>query len=180
MPGTGARQRFSPTWSAGVICPPRPGVARIVQGSPGPGLGTGGGVHVGGALGAGDPRPGGRPGSGVSFSLVLAGDVVKHKKPAPDIYELAVARLGSDKRTTLAIEDSRNGLLAATSAGLACVITVSAYSDGEDFGEAALVVSSLGEVEGEATKVLSDRANVHPGDWVTLEDLEACMAGGAA
>jgi len=73
---------------------------------------------------------------------VLAGDVVRRKKPAPDIYELAVARLGADQRTTLVIEDSRNGLLAATGAGLPCVVTVSEYTAGEDFGEAALVVSS--------------------------------------
>ena len=112
------------------------------------------------------------------FALVLAGDVVRRKKPAPDIYELAVARLGADQRTTLVIEDSRNGLLAATGAGLPCVVTVSEYTAGEDFGEAALVVSSLGEVGGETTTVVQDRTSAPPGDWVTLADLEACMLSG--
>ena len=32
------------------------------------------------------------------FALVLAGDVVPKKKPAPDIYQLAVARLGVEPR----------------------------------------------------------------------------------
>jgi HAD superfamily hydrolase (TIGR01509 family) len=109
------------------------------------------------------------------FSLVLAGDVVEHKKPAPDIYKLAMARLGADPGTTLVIEDSRNGLLAATGAGLPCLVTVSEYTAGEDFAEAALVVSSLGEIGGEVTKVLENRTRARPGDWVTLEDLQACM-----
>ena len=113
------------------------------------------------------------------FALVLAGDVVRHKKPAPDIYELALARLGADVTTTLVIEDSRNGLLAARGAGLPCVITVSDYTAEEDFGEAALVVSSLGEVGGETTRVLQNRTSAQPGDWVTLADLEACMLSGA-
>ena len=34
-----------------------------------------------------------------AFSLVLAGDVVKAKKPAPDIYLLAAQRLGVRRPT---------------------------------------------------------------------------------
>lgn len=119
------------------------------------------------------------PAQASRFSAVLAGDVVEHKKPAPDIYELAKARLGASPGATLVIEDSRNGLLAATGAGLSCVITVSEYTAGEDFAEAELVVSSLGEAGGEVTKVLKNRTRAQPGDWVTLEDLEACMGNWA-
>ncbi len=109
------------------------------------------------------------------FSLVLAGDVVARKKPAPDIYELAIERLDADIGTTVVVEDSRNGLLAATGADLPCVITVNGYTAEENFHEAALVVSSLGEVGGEVTKVLENRSRARPGDWITLHDLEACM-----
>ena len=105
---------------------------------------------------------------------------MKNKKPAPEIYQLAVARLGADTARTLVIEDSRNGLVAATGAGLACVVTVSAYTVGEDFSEAALVVSSLGEIGGETTKILHNRTSAQPGDWVTLADLDACMPGRSA
>jgi HAD superfamily hydrolase (TIGR01509 family) len=115
------------------------------------------------------------PGEASRFSLVLAGDVVAHKKPAPDIYELALARLGADLRKVLVIEDSRNGLVAASGAGLACLVTVNGYTVGEDFSEAAMVVSSLGDIGGEATVVIANRAGVTPGDWVALGDLEACM-----
>ena len=80
---------------------------------------------------------------------VLAGDVVPAKKPAPDIYLLAIDRLGVDADDALVVEDSRNGLLAAVAAGLRCVVTVSGYTESEDHHEAVLVVSSLGDPGGE-------------------------------
>ena len=109
------------------------------------------------------------------FALVLAGDVVEHKKPAPDIYELAVSKLGADPQDTLVIEDSRNGLLAAVAAGLTCVVTVNGYTEREDFEEAVLVVSSFGEPGGERTTVLANRGRASPGDDIGLKDLEACL-----
>lgn len=109
------------------------------------------------------------------FALVLAGDVVPRKKPAPDIYALARERLGGDGRDTLVVEDSRNGLEAAAGAGLPCLVTVSSYTGDEDFSEAALVVSSLGDPGGEPTRVLANRSRAAPGEWVTLRDLEGCL-----
>lgn len=109
------------------------------------------------------------------FALILAGDVVPKKKPAPDIYKLAVARLGVESTEALVIEDSRNGLLAAVGADLPCVVTVSSYTEHEDFSEAALVVSSLGEPDGERTQVLANRGVPEPDDFVDLWDLQACL-----
>ena len=43
------------------------------------------------------------------------------------------------------VEDSRNGLLAAKSAGMHCVITTSGYTGGEDFSEADAVFDELGD-----------------------------------
>ena len=107
--------------------------------------------------------------------MVFAGDVVAHKKPAPDIYLLALDWLSLPPGQVLVVEDSRNGLMAATGAGLACVITVNDFTSDEDFGEAALVVSSLGDPGGEHTTVLANRSRAAPGDWVTLDDLAACF-----
>jgi HAD superfamily hydrolase (TIGR01509 family) len=109
------------------------------------------------------------------FAAVLAGDVVPRKKPAPDVYELALATLGADPSDALVIEDSRNGLEAAMGAGLRCVVTVNGYTEDEDFSEAVMVVSSLGDPGGERTRVLANRGAARPGDWVTVEDLEACL-----
>ena len=111
------------------------------------------------------------------FAEVLAGDVVPRKKPAPDIYELALERLDVRASEALVVEDSRNGLEAASGAGLRCVITVNGYTADEDFDEAVLVVSSLGDPDGERTRVLADRCRAEPRDWVTLRDLEACLDG---
>ena len=104
--------------------------------------------------------------------LILAGDVVAAKKPAPEIYDLAVARLQVAKAETIVIEDSRNGLLAAAGAGLACVITVSEYSAGEDFSESPLVVSGLGDPE-EPLTVIANRSHLSLGGELTLDDLTA-------
>jgi HAD superfamily hydrolase (TIGR01509 family) len=104
---------------------------------------------------------------------VFAGDVVPRKKPAPDIYQLALAALGADPAESLVIEDSANGVAAARGAGLPVVVTVSAYTAGEDFTGAALVVSCLGDPDGEHAEVLEAAAGVWPGDYVTLADLDA-------
>ena len=111
------------------------------------------------------------------FDLVLAGDVVAKKKPAPDIYLLALKRLAASASQTLVIEDSRNGLVAAVDAGLRCLVTVNGYTEDEDASEAVLVVTSLGDPGGEVTRILANRSSAHPREWVTLTDLEDCLQG---
>ena len=56
------------------------------------------------------------------FAAVCGGDEVAHGKPEPDIYLLAVERLGVSASTTLAFEDSGHGALAAIAAGLGVVV----------------------------------------------------------
>jgi HAD superfamily hydrolase (TIGR01509 family) len=109
------------------------------------------------------------------FDLLLAGDVVSRKKPAPDIYRLAIERLEVSPAEVLVIEDSQNGLLAAIGAGLRCLVTVSDYTAGEDFSEATMVVTSLGDPGGEATRVIANRSPARPGEWIMLADLQACL-----
>ncbi len=69
------------------------------------------------------------------------------------------------------VEDSSNGLRAALGAGLACVVTVSTYTVDEDFTGAALVVSSLGDPDGERATVLADPLRLEPAGVVRLADL---------
>jgi len=103
---------------------------------------------------------------------VFAGDIVPRKKPAPDIYLLALRELGVTAADAVVVEDSRNGLLAATGAGIACLVTVNDFTASEDFSEAVLVVSSLGDPgAGERTEVLANRGRATPGELVTLADL---------
>jgi beta-phosphoglucomutase-like phosphatase (HAD superfamily) len=107
---------------------------------------------------------------------VFAGDIVPAKKPDPAIYRLALAELGVPRDEAIVIEDSRNGLLAAVGAGLRCVVTLSSYTGEEDMREADLVVTSLGD-PGSPAQVVANRSAAHPGDQVTVADLEACLTG---
>ena len=91
------------------------------------------------------------------FDKILAGDVVKHKKPNPEIYQLAKDTLGVDPAECVVIEDNRNGLLAATGAGMKCLVTVNGYTLNEEYDEAELVVSCLGDPEGPEATVLSGK-----------------------
>ncbi len=109
-----------------------------------------------------------------SHFLVLAGDIVPKKKPAPDIYLLTLQRLGAAPDQALIVEDSRNGLLAAVAAGVRCVVTLSSYTWDEDMREALLVVSDLGEPNA-PMRVVANRSKAHPGAYITLADLAACL-----
>lgn len=79
------------------------------------------------------------------FDVIAAGDVVPAKKPAPDIYVLALRDLGLAAVDCLAFEDSDNGIRSSLGAGLKTVVTVNAYTRGQSFDGAALVLDSLGE-----------------------------------
>ncbi len=84
----------------------------------------------------------GRPASEI-FDVIASGDEVLHKKPDPEIYRLALARLELPAGAVIAFEDSRNGLLSATGAGIATVVAPGPYTRDQDFGEAALVVEEF-------------------------------------
>jgi HAD superfamily hydrolase (TIGR01509 family) len=79
------------------------------------------------------------------FEVIAAGDMVPHKKPAPDIYEYALEHLSLPPENCLAFEDTNNGLLSATQPGLKTIITVNDYTRQQDFSTATLVVSDFGE-----------------------------------
>ncbi len=79
------------------------------------------------------------------FEVIAAGSVVPEKKPAPDIYEYALASMELSPRACLAIEDSLNGLRSAQAAGVATLVTVNPYTEQQDFSGAALVLDHLGE-----------------------------------
>ncbi|HEY2268110.1 MAG TPA: HAD-IA family hydrolase [Streptosporangiaceae bacterium] len=150
--------------------PPRPGIARVI----GDALAAGWRVAVASTSAEPSVVATLRRAAGDELATqvkVFAGDIVTSKKPAPDIYLVALDWLGLPTGQVVVIEDSRNGLQAATGAGLATVITVNDLTKDEDFSEAALVVSSLGDPGGERTVVLANRTPATPGDWITLTDL---------
>jgi HAD superfamily hydrolase (TIGR01509 family) len=82
------------------------------------------------------------------FKVILAGDIVSRKKPDPEIYKLALEHLNLHARECVVVEDSRNGLLAAKAADMHCLVTTNGYTEEEDFSEADMVVSGLGDSPG--------------------------------
>lgn len=85
----------------------------------------------------------------IKFEFVLAGDVVSKKKPDSEIYLLALGKTGLKPEECMVIEDSRNGVLAAKGAGMRVVVTTNIYTENEDLSEADIVVTCLGEPDGE-------------------------------
>lgn len=79
------------------------------------------------------------------FRAFATCDVVEDQKPAPAIYQYALAELGIEPAHAVAIEDTRNGNLAACAAGITTIITTHRYTRDNDFQGAALVLDQLGE-----------------------------------
>jgi HAD superfamily hydrolase (TIGR01509 family) len=88
----------------------------------------------------------GSEGPGI-FEVICAGDSVPRKKPAPDIYLLALELLKLPAKDCVAIEDSHNGLLSSSGAGIPTVVTPSIYTDDQSCDEAALVTNELSDVD---------------------------------
>lgn len=85
----------------------------------------------------------------IPFEVVLAGDVIRRKKPDPEIYQLALARTGLPAEAAIAIEDSANGVRAGKAAGMFVVATTNGYTEREDLSGADLVLTALGDPDGE-------------------------------
>jgi HAD superfamily hydrolase (TIGR01509 family) len=112
---------------------------------------------------------------------VFAGDIVPRKKPAPDVYLLALHELGLDPNETIVVEDSANGMQAALAAGLRTVVTVSGFTSGEDFTGASLVVTSLGEPSGgEPAEQLRNPSGVSVPGVVSLATLQEILRAPAS
>jgi HAD superfamily hydrolase (TIGR01509 family) len=73
------------------------------------------------------------------FAVVVTGEDVRAKKPDPEAYLLALARLQLPASQCLALEDSRNGVEAAVAAGVRVVVSPSLYTSHETFPGAAAI-----------------------------------------
>jgi HAD superfamily hydrolase (TIGR01509 family) len=87
--------------------------------------------------------------SDITFNFVLAGDIVSKKKPDPEIYNLALSKAGVKPEECIVIEDSRNGVLAGKAAGMHVVATTNVYTEKENLNDADIIVTCLGDAEGE-------------------------------
>jgi HAD superfamily hydrolase (TIGR01509 family) len=103
------------------------------------------------------------------FDCIAAGDVVAAKKPASDIFVHCLQQLGLDASQCLAVEDSAHGVRAAVGAGLATVVTVNRYTEGEDFSGAICVLDKLGGPDAPCMSLAGAEIG-H--SYVTVDDLK--------
>lgn len=84
------------------------------------------------------------------FEVIEHGHSAPRKKPDPQVYVQALARLQLDADHCIALEDSANGLQAAQAAGLATVVTPTRFTSGHDFtGALRHIPNLLGVTVGE-------------------------------
>ncbi|GMU24348.1 MAG: hydrolase [Phycisphaerae bacterium] len=63
-----------------------------------------------------------------TFDAIVTGEDVVHKKPAPEIFLAAAAKLDLDPRRCLVVEDAVNGVAAARAAGSRCLALTTSFS----------------------------------------------------
>jgi HAD superfamily hydrolase (TIGR01509 family) len=80
------------------------------------------------------------------FGAIGCGDMVPHKKPAPDVYLWVLQQLALKAADCIALEDSDNGLRASLAAGIRTYVTVSAFTRSHRFEGAAAVFEDLSDL----------------------------------
>ena len=78
--------------------------------------------------------------------VYVKGDDVKNKKPDPELFLLAVERLGIEPTNCVVIEDAPNGVQAAKASGAKC-IAVTNSTTAANLREADLVCDSLDQID---------------------------------
>ena len=85
----------------------------------------------------------------VRWDVIVAGDDVANRKPDPEVFTVALDKLGLDgphgPDGVVVVEDSGEGLEAARAAGLRCAVVVNGYTADHDLAEADLVTDGFGE-----------------------------------
>lgn len=76
------------------------------------------------------------------FNIVSCREDVPRNKPAPDVYLLALSKLGLNSHECVAIEDSQSGVSSAVSAGLYCIAIPQKYSAHQDFSQANFIAET--------------------------------------
>jgi len=109
--------------------------------------------------------------SDIKFEFVLAGDIVSKKKPDPEIYNLALEKSGLKPEECVVIEDSRNGVLAARAADLNIVATTNIYTASENLSDANIIVTCLGDTDGEKGELNQGGQGIDYDGVLNLEQL---------
>lgn len=107
------------------------------------------------------------------FEVIVAGEEVEAKKPSPEVYQRVLEALQLPPSACLAVEDSAPGVAAACGAGIPVIVTVSEYTQGQEFPGACAVLDQLGEPEEAPATLLTGEIVLPPHRAVDLETLYA-------
>ncbi len=88
------------------------------------------------------------------FDFVLTREDFREAKPDPEPYLKALQHVGLDAEQAVVVEDSERGLLAASAAGMRCLVVPNELTRGQDFHRAWRILHDASEV---ADEVLSLR-----------------------
>jgi len=80
------------------------------------------------------------------FSYIISGDEVRKSKPEPDIYLTAAQKINVDPKDCVVLEDTKNGVIAAKTAGMKCIGFRNPNSGAQDLSKADVIVESIREV----------------------------------
>lgn len=107
----------------------------------------------------------------IGFDVLIAGDMVSRKKPDPEIYSTALAKIGVGPRDCLVVEDSSIGVRSGRAAGCRVLATVNGYTRDEDLSGADIIVTCLGDEEGEKARFLGKSIPLARSGIVTFADI---------
>lgn len=105
---------------------------------------------------------------------VWAGDMAPVKKPAPDIYLMAMDGVGANPDDVVVVEDSNTGAKAAAAANVRYLVTLSTFTVNEEFPKATTVVSDLGEPGTSVT--IREGSDVLDDGIITVGSLDQILA----
>lgn len=95
------------------------------------------------------------------FEVLITRDEAPTLKPDPMAYLKALDALKLPADNAIAVEDSRNGVMAAVGAALRCVVVVNGYTSDHDLSGADLILDGFGDAE-EPAHVVADPHHIAP------------------
>lgn len=105
------------------------------------------------------------------FTALISGLSVAHSKPAPDIFLKACEELDVTPEEAIIIEDSTNGVLAATRANIKAIGYVNSHSGNQDLSKACYLIEGFEEIDYYFIKRIHCHAHNIPADIVETDRL---------
>jgi HAD superfamily hydrolase (TIGR01509 family) len=101
------------------------------------------------------------------FAAICDASTSPVKKPAPDVYLAALAKLDLPASECLAFEDSENGLRAARAGGIPAIVTPTGYTASHRFDGALAIIPHLGDPD----QPLRQQIDAGGRQWIDLATL---------